>query len=153
MKKQKNGFALISALMAILVLAAAGILVFTVSTQDIRISSRIVGEKKAHSAARAGIHQLTRAFDPDNTAAVAVSDQQVNAVIDPESRYTIGNPARPASGPMTVPMAGYAIGGGQQWGQARYMVRVSGANTRYASNVQVDAGIGYGPVEITTTYR
>lgn len=153
MEPNKNGFALIAAIMAILVLTAAGILVFTVSTQDIRISSRIVGEKKAFSAARTGVHQLTHNFDPDNLSTVAVSNIQVNPANDPDSRYTIAIPARPTSGPLTLPLTGYAIGGSQQWGQARYNTRVSGNNTRYISNVQVDTGIGYGPVETTTTYR
>ena len=148
-----RGFALVAAVLAILILSAAGILVFTVSTQDIRISSRTVGEKKALAAANTGIHRLTLNFDPANLAASAVSNVQVDSANDPSSQFTVTTPAVPASGPLTLPLAGYSIGGGQQWGQVRYAARVTGANTRYNSNVPIDVQVGYGPIEITTTYR
>ncbi len=152
-KHKEKGFALIAALLTIYVLTAVGILVFTVSTQDIRISGRLVGEKKAFAAAEAGVHRLTQILDPANLAGSALSDQQVDSTNDPDSRYSIGTPARPDSGPSTVPLPGYAIGGGQQWGQERFIARVTGTNTRYSSMVQIDVGVGYGPVEISTLYR
>jgi Tfp pilus assembly protein PilX len=152
-KSQKeNGFALIAALMAILILTAVGILVFTLSTQDIRISGRLVGEKKAFSAAEAGIHALTLILDPANLSASARSNVG-GWSNDPDSLYAVGTPARPTSGPSSLPLAGYSIGGGQQWGQERFNARVTGTNTRYNSMVQVDVGVGYGPIEITTLYR
>lgn len=151
--QKEKGFALIAALLTIWVLTAVGILVFTISTQDIRISGRLVGEKKAFAAAEAGVHRLTQILDPGNLSAAAVSNQQVDPSNDPDSRYTIGTPSRPTSGPSTVPLPGYAIGGGQQWGQERFIARVTGTNTRYNSMVQVDVGVGYGPVEISTLYR
>ncbi len=147
----KNGFALIAALMAIWILTAVGILVFAISTQDIRISGRLIGEKKAFSAAEAGIHQLSLNLDPANL--VAIPSTQVDTNNDPQSFYAVGTPARPTSGPGTVPLPGYSIGGGQQWGQERFNARVTGTNTRYNSMVQVDVGMGYGPIEITTLYR
>lgn len=151
--QKEKGFALIAALLTIWVLTAVGILVFTVSTQDIRISGRLVGEKKAFAAAEAGIHRLTQILDPANLSGSALSNQQVDATNDPDSRYTIGTPSRPTSGPSTVPLPGYAIGGGQQWGQERFIARVTGTNTRYNSMVQIDVGVGYGPIEISTLYR
>lgn len=149
----KNGFALIAALMAIWILTAVGILVFAISTQDIRISGRLVGEKKAFAAVETGIHRLSQTLDPANLPGSAVPDAPVDATNDPASRYTIGTPARPTSGPSSLPLAGYAIGGGQQWGQERFNARVTGGDTRYNSMVQVDVGVGYGPIEITTLYR
>ncbi len=151
--QKEKGFALIAALLAIWILTAVGILVFAMSTQDIRISGRLIGEKKAFAAVETGIHRLSQTLDPANLAGSAVSNAQVDATNDPTSVYSIGAPARPTSGPGTVPMAGYAIGGGQQWGQERFNARVTGRNTRYNSMVQVDVGVGYGPVEITTLYR
>ncbi|MDH4266709.1 MAG: pilus assembly PilX N-terminal domain-containing protein [Deltaproteobacteria bacterium] len=149
--QKKNGFALIAALMAIWILTAVGILVFTISTQDIRISSRLIGEKKAFSAVETGIHRLAQLLDPANLA--AIPSTQVDPTNDPASLYAVGTPARPTTGPSTLPLAGYAIGGGQQWGQERFNARVTGTNTRYNSMVQVDVGVGYGPIEITTLYR
>lgn len=151
--KSKKGFALVAALMAISILTAIGLLVFALSTQDIRISSRLVGEKKAFSATEAGVHRFMQNFDPANLSASVVNNVQVDATNDAESRYSVGTPSRPTTGPATLPLAGYAIGGGQQWGQDRYNVRVTGTNTRYSTFVSVDIGAGYGPVEITTAYR
>ena len=64
--QKESGFALIAALLAIWILTAFGLLVFTVTTQDVRISSRVVGEKKAFYATEAGIHSLTQVFNPLN---------------------------------------------------------------------------------------
>ena len=149
----QKGFALIAAIMAMMVLTAVGLLAFALSTQDIRISSRLVGEKKSFSAVEAGIHRFTLTFDPANLNASVVSNVQVDSGNDPTSLYTIGLPARPTSGPGSLPLPGYAIGGGQQWGQERFNNRVTGTNTRYNSLIQVDIGAGFGPVEISPAYR
>jgi Tfp pilus assembly protein PilX len=148
-----GGFALIASILALFILMGLGLLVFTVSTRDVRISSRVVGEKKAFCAAEAGIHALTNGFDPENLAGSAVTSVQVDPNNDPDSRYTTGTPSRPTTGPTTIPIAGYSIGGGQVWGQERFNARVTGMNTRYNSMVPVDVGLGFGPVEITTAYR
>jgi Tfp pilus assembly protein PilX len=153
MAYSKNGFALIAAILAIMILTAVGLVVFALSTQDIRISSRLVGEKKAFSAVEAGIHRFMLSFDPTNLSASAVSNAQVDPSQDPDSRYTIGTPSHPTAGPATVPLVGYAIGGGQQWGEERYIVEVTGTNTRYNSLVRVNICAGYGPVEFSTVYR
>jgi Tfp pilus assembly protein PilX len=149
----ENGFALIVTLLSLLILTAMGLLVFTVSTKDIRISTRTIGEKKAFSAMEAGIHLLNLNFAPNNLPAVAVSNAPVNSSVDPDSRYSIGTPSLPGGGPLTLPIPGYAVSGGQQWNQARYIANVTGVNTRYNSKVSVDTSVGYGPLEATTTYR
>ena len=101
----------------------------------------------------AGIHRLNLNFDPNNPSVVAVSGAPVNLGIDPDTRYTIGTPSLPGSGPLTLPMPGYALTGGQQWNQARYNATVTGVNTRCNSKVAVDTSVGYGLLEATTTYR
>jgi Tfp pilus assembly protein PilX len=154
MNLNQRGFALITAILAIMILMALGYLVITVSTGDLKISSRVVGEKKALSAAETGIHRMMQNFDPATMLADKVGvTYQVDAAADPESKYTIGNVGRPSSGPEMLPMAGYSIGGGQQWGQRRYVGSVTGINTSYNSSVQVDTGMGYGPIEISTMSR
>jgi Tfp pilus assembly protein PilX len=149
----RKGFALVTAILAVLILMALGFLVISVSTDDLKISSRVVGEKKALSAAETGIHRLTQNFDPGAMAASQVTNVQVDAGADPASLYSIGSVGRPASGPEMLPLRGYSIGGGQQWGQRRYVGSVTGANTRYGSSVQIDVGVGYGPIEISTMSR
>jgi Tfp pilus assembly protein PilX len=153
MNGNQRGFALITALLAVMILMALGYLVISVSTGDLKISGSVVGEKKALSAAETGIHRMMQNFDPADTAAVEVSQAQVNAAADPASKYTISDVGRPTSGPEMLPMAGYSIGGGQQWGQRRYAGTVTGINTNYNSSVQISTGMGYGPIEITTMSR
>ena len=150
--RRDSGFALIAALLAIWILTAVGLLVFTVTTQDVRISSRMVGEKKAFYATEAGIHSLTQLFDPLNLSKAAKAGVTVDAR-DSSSRYTIGAPTVPINGPASIPIVGYSAGGGQQWGTSRFVGRVTGVNTKYGSTVQVDVGVGFGPVETSTGHR
>ncbi len=149
----EGGFVLLAAILACMVLLALGMLVIHLSTQDLRVSARLVGDKKALSAAEYGIHAMTRSFDPANLAASAATNVQVDATNDPATKYTIGTPARPTTGPEMIPLVGYSIGGGQSWGQRRYDVAVTGMNTDYGTRVDVGVGMGYGPIEISTMSR
>ena len=149
----ERGFVLVAAILACMILLAVGILALTMSGQDIKISTRVVGEKKAFSACESGVHKLITTLDPGNLAGSTVTDVQVDSSNDPTSLYTIGTPSHPSTGPGMLPLSGYSIGGGQVWGQTRYNARVTGTNTNYSSRVQVDVGLGYGPIEMSTTYR
>jgi len=147
-----NGFALVVALLANMVLLAFCVLSVWIATKDIRISSRMVGEKMALGAAEAGLHTLISNFNPENVTA-SIAD---NVQIDPQnshSHYSATAPARPTTGPMMVPLPGYSIGGGQQWGQTRYNTTVTGTNDLYKTKVEIEVGIGYGPIEMTSMYR
>jgi hypothetical protein len=94
-----------------------------------------------------------RTFDPDNLAASQVSNAAVDPFVDPQTAFSITTASFPTRGPETLPLAGYSMAGGQQWGQNRYSTSVIGANTRYASSIQIDVNVGFGPIEIMTTYR
>lgn len=153
LKSRQKGFALVVALLANLILLAVGILAINLTTQDLRISTRYVGDKKALAAAESGIHVMTMNFNPENLAAVTVANVQTNPAIDPDTRYTIGTPSPPATGSAMIPMAGYSIGGGQVWGQTRYDVAVTGSNTAHQTSVTINVGVGYGPIEMTTMSR
>ncbi len=149
---RQSGFALIAALLAIWILSSVGLLVFTVTTRDIRISSRMVGEKRAFFATEAGIHTLMQGFDPFNLDHSTQSSVPVDTR-DASSQFDIARPYVPPTGPGAVPLAGYSVGGGQEWGATRYMAAVTGKNTKYNSTVTVDVGVGFGPVEVTTAHR
>ncbi len=148
--KGEKGFSLVTAILAIMILMALGFLAISVPTNDLMITSRIVGEKKAMNAAETGIQVLTRNFTPENLTG---STGGADATNDPASSYTIGTASSPSSGADSLPLKGYSIGGGQQWGQKIYNVSVTGQNTSYGSSVQINVGLGYGPVEITTMSR
>jgi hypothetical protein len=146
-----KGFALVTALMACVILFALAMLIIQLSTGDLQVSSRSLGEKKAAIAAEAGIQQVLTSFDPGNpTSATNVPVDTVNA---PGSVYSFTTPAPPTSGPAFSPMKGYSIGGGQQWGQRRYVGSVTGQNTDFNSQITIDVGMGYGPIEISTMSR
>lgn len=149
--RKELGFALVAALLSVWILTAVGVLVFTVTTQDVRISSRMVGEKKAFMAAEAGVHQLTAGFDPLNLNDTTRYNLffPVDSGMEPDTFYRIGTPAIPTRGPASIPMPGHS----QPWGSNRYVSIVTGMNNRYQSSVQVETGVGFGPVEITTAYR
>jgi Tfp pilus assembly protein PilX len=149
----EKGFALIAAILACVILFALAMLVIHLSTGDLRVSTKTVGDKKAMSAAETGIHRMIQNFDPQNLGASATANVQVDAANDPSSVYTINTPAAPTSGPVFLPMSGYAIGGGQSWGQRRYVVAVEGRNTTYNTHVDISTGVGYGPIEISTMSR
>ena len=150
----EEGFALIAALLVFWVLTALGMLVFSVTTQDVRVSSRTVGERKAFAAAESGIHRLTQTFDAGNPNSSVASAVLVDSTSsgDPNTKYSIAaDPLgwNPTTGPGGVPIAGYE----PHWGRQRFLAQVTGTNTGYNSSVGVSVGIGYGPVDISTMYR
>jgi hypothetical protein len=147
----QNGFALIAAILALMILLAVGLLVFTVTNQDIRISLRIVGEKKAFMSAEAGIHNLMQGFAPDDLNASVKTDYLVDPN-DANSKFSVTAPRAPTSGPAAVRIPGYNIAG-EDYGLLRYVATVTGKNTAHNSQVQIDVGVGYGPVNLTTIYR
>jgi len=149
----EKGFALITAIMACVILFALAMLILNLSTGDLRVSARSVGDKKAMSAAETGIHRMVLNFNPENLAASAVANIQVDPANDPATVYTIGTPAVPTFGPIFLPMSGYSIGGGQSWGQRRYVVNVAGRNTSYNTQANINTGVGFGPIEISTMSR
>ena len=147
-----RGFVLVLAVLGVALILAIGILALTMSGRDITISSRVVGEQKAFSACESGVHHFTTTLDPaDLSASVVDPPQPVDSTNDPASIYEID--FLPIDGPGMLPLAGYSIGGGQTWGQTRYDVTVKGKNTNYKSQVQVDVGFGYGPIEMSTISR
>lgn len=155
-RRTPRGFALVTALIATIIILALGILVFRLSTQDLKSSAATVGEKKALSAADTGIHRLMQNFDPQATGGLsgfAATDVPVDDVNAPGDQYSIGNPTTPTSGPAFRPMSGYSIGGGQSWGQKCFAVDVTGKNINYGTEVQIGIGLGYGPIEISTMAR
>jgi hypothetical protein len=141
----------VTALMACAILFALAMLILQLSTGDLQISARTVGDKKASIAAEAGLQQLLTGFDPGNRQ--SKDNIQVDQNNDPDSVYSYNIPAPPTFGSGFAVLRGYSIGGGQSWGLSRYETTITGRNTRYRTSVQVCAGIGFGPVEISTMSR
>jgi len=140
-----------TALMACAILFALAMLIIQLSTGDLKVSARNVGDKKAFSAAENGIQRLMQNFDRDNPTSANVTRAQVNAAADPNSRYTISLPPpnTPRRLPASLPIAGFSM----DWGQECFERRVTGENTAYNSSVQIDVGMGYGPLPTGAGYR
>jgi hypothetical protein len=147
MNGNQRGFALITAILAIMILLALGFLVISVSTGDLKISSRIAGEKSALNAAETGVHRLTRGFIGIPLDLSHISDEGVTQLlgverqadpVDPAPRYTISTLAPTTIGPSTRDLVGFS-----GWEQKSYSGRITGRNTAYGSSVQIDVGIGY----------
>jgi hypothetical protein len=144
----QRGFSLVVAILGCMILMALGFLAVTTSTQDIRASALVVGEKKVMAATETGVHQVMANFNPQtHTAATwptSISSWSSSSVSDPTSQYRI--PACPtvqtAAGASAFQVAGYDIGGEIKWVQKPYQATVEGRNTRYNSTAQVQVGMG-----------
>jgi Tfp pilus assembly protein PilX len=156
--RNEQGFAFIAALLAMLILVSLGVLIFALTTKDLTVAIRLMGEKKAFSAAENGIHRALQKFDP-LASTITTGDQacpglggyfQVNSTTDNATCYSFTyTPAvwPSKTGSSTVNMAGYSITGSQNFGRAPYDSGVTGTNTKYMSQVSIDFGMGYGPVD------
>jgi len=148
-RRDERGFALVAALLANLILLAVGIIALNLSTQDLRISMKVFGEKKAMSAAEAATHWLMINFDPANPAAVARENRpltELAAGLDPRGRVTIRPPVPSAVGPVQISgPTGYDMGS-TQWVLLRYDTTVTGRNEDHRTSVAIDVVVGYGPV-------
>jgi Tfp pilus assembly protein PilX len=156
-RKGQEGFALIATLMVFWVLTALGMLVFSVTTQDVRVSSRTVGEQKAFLASLSGLHYFIQNFSW-NKRLDWCSQTQTTITVDtgstgdPNTKFSIvmdncNNRVAP------VAVKGYAIAGGNQWGMHKFSLSITGMNTAYHSQVTNTTGTSWGPVEMSTVYR
>ena len=147
--RKKGGFALIAAVMANLILLSVGIVAVNLSTQDLRISMRVVGDKKAMNAAEAATHWMMVNFNPAHPGAVAKTNRLLTELangLEPRSRVTIAEPAASTEGPMQVSLAGHDMSE-TQWVLLRYDTTVTGRNEDYQTSVTLNVGLGYGPVD------
>ena len=160
----EQGFALVAAIIACLILLAIGMLIINLSTKDLRSSSVSVGYSKSLAAVESGAHRLVQDFSPLSSTWTTTNNYTTNCTatsptyiwrtiasgVDGNTQYAICAPTRSNLAP--VPLPGYALGSGG-WGMMRYDARIVGKSDSYNSQVSVDVGIGYGPVPIGTSSR
>lgn len=138
--KSQDGFVLIAALMAVMILLAVGFFALTVTTQDIRVSSRLVGERKAMSAAEAGVNEICRSIDPANTA--AISNQKIDNTNDPTAEFDATAPVHNATYP-TLQIPGFDLT--KAYAGAVFNTTVTGRDTSYGSEAGIDVGVLIAP--------
>jgi len=138
--KSQEGFVMIVAIMAVMILIAVGFFALTVSTQDMRISSRLLGERKAFSAAEAGINEVCRTLNPANR--VPIYWTKVDATNDPNAEWSATAPTRNTNYPsIAVPGSDLT----DAFAGAVFDTAVTGRETSYNSRVNINVGIAYTP--------
>ena len=156
---KEAGFAFVAALLAVLIITSLGILIFTLTTRDVRVSIKSSGEKMAKSAAESGIQQLI--LQSDTSLGLITNYVATSVAVDPNNPnntgfYTISNSTQPwiVNVPASRPIAGYEMGGTgatQNWSDKIYNKSVTGTDTRYSTQFDLDLGIAYGPIDMSTS--
>ena len=137
--KSEKGFVLIVALLAILIMMAVGFYALTTSSQDIRIASRLIGERKAFSAAEAGVHVLCKSFNPTSAASFS---GQVDPDNDPSIRYSTTLPVRNGTMP-SIDLPGFDMS--KAYVGSVFDTLVTGVDSNYGSSVTIAVGTAYAP--------
>jgi hypothetical protein len=142
-KNSEGGFALIIAIIGILIITAVGYFALTVSTGDLRIAARLVCERKAFSAAESGVHILLSGFSPENNVIISGN---VDASGDPSLQYFISAAAPPSASsgiPNYTTLTGFSISGSQIWQGKTYITGVNGQCTDCGSSMRIDVAFSY----------
>mgnify|MGYP000322704544 CR=1 FL=1 len=137
-KNSEGGFVLIAAIMGIMILLAVGFLALTISSSDIRIASRLIGERKAFSAAESGVQDFMASFTPGDGEKTWTDVDSTN---DPGVQFRINEPTRDETVP-DLPAAGF----GTEMSYAVYDATVTGRDNTYNSRAEIRVGAKYGPI-------
>jgi hypothetical protein len=137
-QKSEEGFILIAAIMAVMIMLAVSFFILTTSTKDILISSRLVGERKALSAAESGAETIyaSSLLDINSLLAYSISNVQVDPTNDPSISYTVSNTQNTFK---QAPVGG----GGQCTGCTSFIYNtdITGTDSNYGSSVTISIGM------------
>jgi hypothetical protein len=141
--KSEQGFVLIVAIMAIVIMIAIGFFALTMISGDLMISSRLASERQAFSAAETGAHVVFTALDLNNFANADVNNIPINPDF-PNLIYT----ARtiPTNRRVTVP------GFGTSSAAQVFQTTVTGRNSSDGSSVSIIIGVTPPPTPGDTIY-
>ncbi len=158
-RKSESGFVLVAALMAVMIILAVGFFILTTTSQDYRVSYRLVGERKAFSGAESGLQQFC-AMMPFAPNGPPLTNQQVDAINDPTTRYNIGmvcpdTVSRRACRSESLPQIDATAFSIENAGMVYpiYNSQVTGNDTGYNATVTLEIAVRYGPVPAGTTYE
>jgi Tfp pilus assembly protein PilX len=147
-RKSEDGFVLIAAIMAVMIMLAVGFFILTTSTQDIRISSRLVGERKALSAAEAGAEaRYASTLTLNDLVATPDVDVQIDPTNDPSVSYSALT--RIINGSAVA--IGYDLASGFS-GSVVYETVVTGKDSSHDSSASIAIGMVPPPTQVTTVY-
>ena len=135
-KNPESGFVLIAAIMGIMILLAVGFLALTISSSDLRIASRLIGERKAFSAAESGVNEILRQYD--FYTPTSISWTKVDPLRDPNPEFSATAPSATGN---TINLEGYSFGTVSQ----EVTSTVIGRDSTYGSQVRIDIGVATKP--------
>jgi len=134
-RRSEEGFVFIVALIAVIVLVAIGFFALTMISEDVMISSRMVGERKAFSAAEAGAHAVFASMDMNSPyASISANPVQIDPVKDPSVSYSV-----------EVNPGGLAMIQGYGSPASVYEAIITGQDSIYGSEVRLAIGLAPPP--------
>jgi hypothetical protein len=133
--QSEGGFVFLVALLGIFILIAIGFFALSTISEEMMISSKLVGARKAYSAAEAGVHAVC-----SNSNFVAVASTQVDPVNDPSVFYSATAPTQNTATPK-VHLPGYSA----DYLSNAYLVDVVGRDTTYGSSMTIRIGLADEP--------
>ncbi len=145
---KQGGFVLVNALMILTLLLSVSALVFYITTKDLRISTRIAGEKRAFVATESGINNLLFQTDQLKLSGLLTQQSFQSITEPPLARFAFSVPGTPVVPNNTAcrPIVqgnsaeedsgkfGYAFAGSK---------RVRGGDANYNTAVQIEVGVEY----------
>lgn len=137
--ESEKGFVLIVALMATLILIAVGFFALTITSQDTRVVQRVIGERRALSAAESGSHLVLMRLNPQNPVALS---GQIDPVNDPGLRFTSSVPQRNNNMP-TLAIPGFDLS--RAYIGAVFDTVVTGRDDTHSSTSRISIGSAYAP--------
>jgi len=146
-RKSEDGFVLIAAIMAVMIILAVSFFILTTSTQDIRISSRMVAERKALSAAEAcgqALYASTSSFD------ALIHTSYSNVQIDPADPSVTWSASTSTIFGAAIAI-GYDLPSGFS-GFAIYESTCTGKDSSRGSSVSLVTGMIPPPAQVSTVY-
>jgi len=148
--QSQKGFALVTAILACVILMALAILVMNMSTNDLRVSGRNVGEKTALNAADTGTQVMLRNFDYLTRETNPLPTDTQVAPDDDSAIFTITHPDLPS---YHSNISGYSMAGGQKMVRNVYPLESEGRSITHDTRAVVEFAIGNGPNPGDTDYR
>jgi Tfp pilus assembly protein PilX len=155
--RNEQGFVLLTAIIGIMIVIAAGYFALTLTSKDVRISSQLVGERKALSAAESGIHVFSTRMDVtmvneinlnahtlDRAGIMASSaNNAIDAVNDPNIRFDTAAVNYNRKGDASGYSQNEAVPG--SFKALIYQTDITGRDQSYGSRKDIRVQVIYGP--------
>jgi hypothetical protein len=150
--KSEEGFVLVIALFAMMVLIAVGAYALNMTTNDLSISVKMVGERRAFAASESCWNIFAATYDPstyDPNDTVAIDTPAIDAT---DTKLTCST-KRQTTPSIPVTVSGYEASGGTTWVYLTWQLTVDGYDSSYGGHQQSQSGVAYGPVMASTEYK